>query len=94
MTVILIHEVFGAQDSDSSVAEFILSGAEGLFRNDRDRFEILTKPGKLSEIFVLPRLAVCRDYPPSTDAMPVMFSMFSRPRKLSIASSMWSGGRI
>ncbi len=30
---------FSAQNLDTSVAEFILSGAEGLFRNDMGRFE-------------------------------------------------------
>ena len=34
------HEVLPAQDLDSSVAEFILSQAEGLFRNGMGRFEI------------------------------------------------------
>ncbi len=34
--------VLWAQILDSSVAEFILSGAEGLIRNDMSRFEIVT----------------------------------------------------
>ncbi len=34
--------VLWTQILDSSVAEFILSGAEGLIRNDKSRFEIVT----------------------------------------------------
>ena len=35
----LRQTVLWDQDLDSSVAEFILSGAEGLLRNDMGRFE-------------------------------------------------------
>ncbi len=39
--MILIHKVVRAQDLDSSFAEFILSNAEGLFRNDMGCIEIV-----------------------------------------------------
>ena len=35
----LTYKVLWTQDLDSPVAEFILSRAEGLLRNDMDRFE-------------------------------------------------------
>ena len=40
MTATLTQEDLQAQDLDFSVAEFILSNAEGLLRNDMGRFEI------------------------------------------------------
>ena len=39
VTVVLIHEVLRVQGLDFSVAEFILSQAEGLLRNDMGRFD-------------------------------------------------------
>ena len=39
VTVVLTEKVLQTKDLDSSVAEFILSGAEGLLRNDIGRFE-------------------------------------------------------
>jgi len=35
------HKVLQAQNLDSSVVEFILSGAEGLLRNDIGRIEMV-----------------------------------------------------
>jgi len=40
---VLTHKVSWAQILDSSVAEFILSGAEGLTRNDMAHMEIDSK---------------------------------------------------
>ena len=43
VAVVPAHQVLMAQDLDSSVAEFILSRAEGLFRNDMGCFEQISK---------------------------------------------------
>ena len=40
VTALLAHKVLLAQDLDSSVAEFILSNAEGLLRNVTGRLQI------------------------------------------------------
>ena len=42
VNAVLIPEVLQAKDLDSSVAQFILSRAEGLLWNDMGRFEIVT----------------------------------------------------
>ena len=43
VTLILVHKVLWDQDLNSSVAEFILSYAEGLLRNDMVRFKLVTE---------------------------------------------------
>ena len=42
LTVALTQELLPAQDLDSSLAEFILSQAEGLPQNDMGHFETVT----------------------------------------------------